>query len=137
MLPISQGKLYRDGHTPLPSLTHADEYPQQLNRAIKRSGQSCCHNHNHTSLAHYFSLQSIIHHTRPIFLFKHSINNMKLSLVITAASFVVNTADAASSSASNLRRRLSYEKVAGYKPDSQVRRMVISYIISYIGLSHI
>ena len=56
---------------------------------------------------------------------------MKLSLVITAASFVGNTADAASSSASNLRRRLSYEKVAGYKPDSLVRRsrMVVYHLV--------
>ena len=53
---------------------------------------------------------------------------MKLSLATLAASVAVAAADPRSAAArwNNLRRRLSYEKIAGYAPDSQVRHRLIA-----------
>ena len=62
---------------------------------------------------------------------------MKLSVAILATGITMTEASGASSSSSSkwasLRRRLSYEKIAGYNPGSQVRRyvMFVSALISF------
>ena len=59
---------------------------------------------------------------------------MKLSVAIIAAGLTITEAAGASSSEwTSLRRRLSYEKIAGYNPGSQVRRyvMFVSALISF------
>lgn len=54
---------------------------------------------------------------------------MKLSVAIIATGITMTEASGASSSSSSkwasLRRRLSYEKIAGYNPGSQVRLLLL------------
>ena len=54
---------------------------------------------------------------------------MKLSVAIMATGITMTEASGASSSSSSkwasLRRRLSYEKIAGYNPGSQVRLLLL------------
>ena len=51
---------------------------------------------------------------------------MKLSVAIIAAGLTITEAAGASSSEwTSLRRRLSYEKIAGYNPGSQVRLLLL------------
>ena len=63
---------------------------------------------------------------------------MKLSLAFIAATTIaVAEAGDASSKWANLRRRLSFEKVAGYSPDSQVRLCCLLLVICYLVISYI
>lgn len=54
---------------------------------------------------------------------------MKLSLATLAATAAVAAADPSSAAArwNNLRRRLSYEKIATYNPGSQVRPPLVLF----------
>jgi hypothetical protein len=61
---------------------------------------------------------------------------MKLSVAIVVTGITMTEASGASSSSSSkwasLRRRLSYEKIAGYNPGSQVRLLLLCDVFSYL-----